>query len=248
MNYQRYDISPLRQRGAGGEVPKKLEIACFNYESALIAQQGGADRVELCDSILEGGVTPNYETVVRVRKKLHIDLFVMIRPRGGNFIYSDVEFEQMKKDIQQIKLLGVNGFVFGILNEEGSVNRKQNKELVQLAAPLLCTFHRAFDVVNDLARSLEEVIDCKFSTLLTSGKKSTAVEGIENLVELTKLANGRITIMPGGGVRASNVSLIAEKTKTSFYHSSATTDNSAIANLNEVKLLKSKLRDVQPEF
>lgn len=218
----------------------KLEIACFNLESALIAQQGGADRIELCDDFSCGGITPNYGTFETARKLIKIDLFVMIRPRGGNFIYSKDEFEQMKKDILHFKKMNADGFVFGLLNEDGSINVNQNKELVELAKPFPCSFHRAFDVSNELTKNLEAVIECGFKTILTSGLKKSAIDGIENLSELVKQAKGRIVIMPGGGVRSSNLELLKSKVSTTYYHSSAIVKND-IADLEEVKLLKEKL-------
>ena len=128
---------------------KKIEIACFNLESALIAQKAGADRVELCADMLVGGTTPIIETIQQARKHLTIDLYVMIRTRGGNFVYSGAEFEQMKSEIEAIKKLGVNGFVFGILKDDNTINIEQNKVLVELANPFPCTFHRAFDAISD---------------------------------------------------------------------------------------------------
>lgn len=218
----------------------KLEIACFNLESALIAQQGEADRIELCDDFSCGGITPNYGTFETARKLIKIDLFVMIRPRGGNFIYSKNEFEQMKKDILHFKKMNPDGFVFGMLNEDGSINIYQNKELVELAKPFSCSFHRAFDVSRDLAKNLEDVIECGFKTILTSGQTKSAIEGIENISELVKQAKGRIVIMPGGGVRSSNLELLKSKVETSYYHSSAIVKGD-VADLEEVKLLKEKL-------
>ena len=218
----------------------KLEIACFNLESALIAQNGNADRIELCDDFTSGGVTPNYGTFETARKLIIIDLFVMIRPRGGNFIYSDEEFEQMKKDILHFKKLNAQGFVFGILNEDGSVNLNQCKELVELANPLPCSFHRAFDVSKELQKNLEDVIASGFKTILTSGQTKSAMEGIEQLKRLLELSKNRIVIMPGGGVRSSNLEFIKENVPTSYYHSSAIVKED-VADLQEVKLLKEKL-------
>ena len=218
----------------------KLEIACFNLESALIAQQGGADRIELCDDFSSGGITPNYGTFLAARKLIHIPLFVMIRPRAINFIYTDNEFEQMKKDILYFKKMKADGFVFGILNEDGSVAVDKNKALVELAKPLPCSFHRAFDVSKNLKQNLEDVIACGFKTILTSGLTKAAMDGIENLIELLKQSNNRITIMPGGGVRSSNLELLKSKVETPYYHSSAIVKNDR-ADLEEVKLLKVKL-------
>lgn len=220
---------------------KNLEIACFNAESAIIAQENGADRVELCANMKEGGTTPDFEITQIAREKLTIDLNVMIRPRGGDFIYSDDELEQMKAEIIQFKKLKVDGFVFGILNKDGSVNEEQNKELVALASPIPCTFHRAFDEVINVYQSLETVIECGFKTILTSGQEKNVVEGIDVLGELVKKVNNRITIMPGGGLRSTNIKSLIEKTGAGFYHSSAITDSSEIADGQEVKALKSNL-------
>ena len=219
----------------------QLEIACFNYESAIIAQENGADRIELCDNMQLGGTTPNTISVVRVREKLTIKMHVIIRPRGGDFVYTDEEFVEMKQDIKQFKKLGVDGFVFGILNTDGSVNKKQNQELVNLAGSLSCTFHRAFDVVNDFEQSLEDVIECGFNTILTSGRGKNVEEGIFDLVLIQKLAKDRIEIMPGGGLRSSNIKLLQDKLEPTFYHSSAITDNTETANPEEVKELKNFL-------
>jgi copper homeostasis protein len=148
---------------------KKIEIACFNLESAILAQKAGADRVELCANISVGGTTPIIEMIQQAREHLTIDLYIMIRPRGGNFCYSDSEFNQMKSEIETIKKLGVNGFVFGVLNEDNTINMEQNKTLVAEAYPYPCTFHRAFDAVSNYEQALEAVISCGFSTILTSG-------------------------------------------------------------------------------
>ena len=219
----------------------QLEIACFNYESALIAEESGADRIELCENMQLGGTTPNAVLAVRVREKLSIKMHVIIRPRGGNFVYTDEEFVEMKQDIKHLKKLSVDGFVFGILNPDGSVNKKQNQELVNLASPLSCTFHRAFDSVNSIEQALEDVIDCGFQTILTSGRATSVEEGIDDLEMIQKLAKDRIEIMPGGGLRSSNIKLLQEKLEPTFYHSSAITDNSETANPEEIKELRNFL-------
>ena len=219
----------------------QLEIACFNYESAIIAQDNGADRIELCDDMRLGGTTPNLITAERVREKLAIKMHVIIRPRGGDFVYTEEEFLEMKQDIKQLKALGVDGFVFGILNQDGSIKKEQNLELVQLASPLSCTFHRAFDVVNSIEQGLEEVIACGFQTILTSGRGKNVEEGILDLELIQKLAGDRIEIMPGGGLRSSNIKLLQEKLQPTFYHSSAITDQTETANPEEIKELKNFL-------
>jgi copper homeostasis protein len=169
-------------------------------------------------------------------------MYVMIRPRGGNFVYSDDEFSIMKNEIKTFKELKVDGFVFGILNEDKTINSTQNKELVALAKPFPCTFHRAFDEVNNPFLSLENVIECGFTTILTSGQAQNAVAGIDTITELIKKANNRITIMPGGGLRSSNCERIQAQTHANFYHSSAIIDESKTANANEVIALKTNLK------
>ena len=220
---------------------KKIEIACFNLESALIAQKAGADRVELCADMLVGGTTPIIETIQQARKHLTIDLYVMIRPRGGNFVCSEAEFEQMKLEIETIKKLGVNGFVFGILNKDKTINIEQNKVLVELVKPFSCTFHRAFDEVLNVEKALEDVISCGFSTILTSGTFPNVMEGKEVLKQLVNQAKNRIEIMPGGGLRSTNISEINEMVDANWYHSSAITDGSEIASPEEIVQLKKKL-------
>ena len=220
---------------------KKLEIACFNLESALIAQENGADRVELCAEINVGGTTPNIEIIKKTKENLSIDVYVMIRPRGGNFVYSKEEFQQMKSEIEAIKKLNINGFVFGILNEVSAINIEQNTELVNLAKPIPCTFHRAFDEVDNYKLALEDVISCGFKTVLTSGTFPNVMEGKEVLKELVLQANNRITIMPGGGLRSTNIKELDELVNAEFYHSSAITDGGETANPNEIIHLKKKI-------
>ena len=218
----------------------KIEIACFNPESAMIAFENGADRIELCDGLAEGGTTPDFETVKQLRAKINIPVFVMIRPRGGDFTYSDAEFKQMKNDLTQLKSLQVDGFVFGILDENDEVNLEQNKELVELAKPYPCTFHRAFDRAKDLENSLEKVIECGFTTILTSGQKPNVSEGKENLKKLVAQSDGRIEILVGGGLRSTNIEEIRDFTKAEYFHSSAITDGGAFANADEVVALKNR--------
>jgi len=221
---------------------KKLEIACFNLKSALIAQNFGADRVELCADMSVGGTTPLIEMIQQAREHLTIDLYIMIRPRGGNFVYSEAEFEQMKSEVETIKKLAVNGFVFGILNEDKTINIEQNKALVEFAKPFPCTFHRAFDEVLDYEKALEDVISCRFLTILTSGTFSNVIEGKEVLKELVIQANNRIEIMPGGGLRSTNISVLDKMVNANWYHSSAITDGSETANPEEIIQLKKKLQ------
>lgn len=218
----------------------KIEIACFNPESAITAFENGADRIELCDGLSEGGTTPDFETVKQLREKINIPMFVMIRPRGGDFTYSDEEFEQMKSDLTRLKSLNVNGFVFGILDENDEVNVDRNKQLIKLAEPYPSTFHRAFDRARDLEQSLEKVIACGFNTILTSGQKPNVSKGKENLRKLVELSAGRIEILVGGGLRSTNIEEIRDFTRAEYFHSSAITDGGAFASAQEVVALKNK--------
>lgn len=218
----------------------KLEIACFNLQSALIAQEGGADRIELCDNFAAGGTTPSLELVKEVREKINIPLFIMIRPRGGNFFYDEFEFNEMKKSISIFKNVGVDGFVFGILNKDNSIDIVRNKILVDSAGKLPCTFHRAFDNVPDMNIALDFVIQCGFKTILTSGLATNAMVGKENLRQLILNARDKICIMPGGGVRSSTIQELKQDTNAFYYHSSAII-NGDVADLTEIIELKKKL-------
>jgi copper homeostasis protein len=220
----------------------KLEIACFNLESALIAQENGADRIELCDDFELGGTTPLPDIVRQIRSKVTIDLFVMIRQRGGNFVYTLTELMVMHWVIENLKEAGVDGFVFGVLTHEHKVDIESNKSLIKAAEPLPCTFHKAFDEVSDHEQALEDIINCGFKTVLTSGQAPNVNEGLSRLSDLVKLADNRITIMPGGGLRSTNIETIQQNTKAVFYHSSAITDGSETAAATEVQALKSKLQ------
>lgn len=221
----------------------RLEIACFNVESARIAQESGADRIELCDGFAVGGTTPSIEMVKGAKAAASIDLYVMIRPRGGDFVYTDTEFSQMKESIVQLKKEGADGFVFGILNADNTVNVSQNAQLVALAQPYPCTFHRAFDVVSDAFQSLEDIIECGFHAILTSGQQPNVMAGTNRLSELVEKAGGRITIMPGGGLRSQNLPILRQQTNANWYHSSAITEGKETADPIEIKTLKSLLND-----
>jgi len=197
-----------------------LEICANSVDSAIMAQLGGAHRVELCDNILEGGTTPSYGSIQLARKKLAIDLNIIIRPRGGDFLYSEIEFEMMRKDIQIAKKSGVNGVVFGILLPDGSIDIERTKQLVSLAKPMNVTFHRAFDVCNNSFKALEDIIECGCDRLLTSGCQNKAIEGVELIKALIEKANGRIIIMPGSGVDELNIEEIYNKTGAKEFHTS----------------------------
>lgn len=218
---------------------KKIEIACFNIESALVASQSEADRIEFCSDAHLGGTTPSIQDIKTLIGRTNQNIRIMIRPRGGDFCYSDEEFRMMKTSILEIKNLNIEGFVFGILNADQKIDMARNKELIELAYPKKCAFHRAFDRTSNLEKSLEQVIDLGFHTILTSGLAANVNEGIDNLKHLVELAHDRIEIMPGGGLRSSNIHSISSSTQANYYHSSAIIDESGIANLEEINLLKS---------
>lgn len=199
-----------------------IEIVVYNFESAVHAESGGAHRVELCDNPGEGGTTPSLGMIEQVRKKINLDLFVMIRPRGGDFLYSNEEYEIMKRDVMVAKKAGVDGVVFGMLNSGGRIDTERCKELIQVAKPLRVTCHRAFDMTKDLSLSLEECIACGFDRILTSGGKLKAIDGVDVIKQLNIQANDRIGIMPGSGINESNVLEIVTQTKVSQIHFSAT--------------------------
>lgn len=199
----------------------KLEIIGFNIESCAIAQAAGADRIELCDNPAEGGTTASYGFIKAARKLLHIQLYPIIRPRGGDFLYSDEEFEIMKADVQLCKELGCDGVVIGMLNADGSIDKKRSGRLVEIAYPLGVTFHRAFDRCADPFIALKDVIDIGCERILTSGLQNAATDAAELLARLVKEANEDIIIMPGSGVRSSNILSLARETGATEFHSSA---------------------------
>lgn len=199
----------------------KLEVIGFNIESTLLAQFAGAHRIELCDNPGEGGTTPSYGFIKAARKRLHVDLYPIIRPRGGDFFYIDEEFEVMKTDVQVCKELGCDGVVIGILNPDGTVDKKRCSELIQIAYPMGITFHRAFDRVNDASQALEDIIEIGCERILTSGLVPNALDGAETLAALMKQADKRIIIMPGSGVRSDNIIELAQKTGATEFHTSA---------------------------
>lgn len=213
---------------------KKLEIIGFNIEGCLAAQAAGANRIELCDSPGEGGTTPSPAFINMARKELEIDLYVMIRPRGGDFLYTDVEFEIMKADVEYCKQAGCDGVVFGILQADGTVDVKRCAELMRIAYPMEATFHRAFDRVKDPHEALDQIIEVGFERILTSGLKPKAMDGIDLLREMVERASDQIIIMPGSGVNSANLTEIANKTNATEFHSSASISHpSKMSYLNE---------------
>lgn len=196
-----------------------LEISVETLDAAVAAVRGGADRVELCEDLSVGGVTPGRDLIKAARERVRVPIFVMIRPRGGNFCYSPAEFRQMKDEIAQAKEAGMDGVVLGILTPEQRVDIERTKELVDLAKPLPATFHRAFDELTDLAPALEGVIAAGATRVLTSGGKATAEDGSAEIERLLEQARDRIVILPGGGIRPANLSRIVRATRAAEFHS-----------------------------
>ncbi len=232
-----------------------VEIVVYNIESALRAQEGGADRVELCDNPGEGGTTPSFGTIESVRQNVNLDVFVMIRPRGGDFHYSNYEFHCMRRDIDQCQKLSADGVVFGILNADGTLDKKRCKELIVRARPMKVTCHRAFDMTRDPFEALEDCIAVGFDRILTSGHQTTALKGTSLIGELVKKANGRIAIMPGSGVNEEAVEKIVSETNVNEIHFSAVAyresamqyRNQAIAGMGSDEGAEFKYRTVDPE-
>jgi copper homeostasis protein len=214
----------------------QLEIACFSVQSAVIAQQAGAHRIELCADRMAGGTTPTIAVFSQVIAQVDLPIYVMIRPRGGNFVYTPAEFEQMKQSLLQFKHAGAHGFVFGCLIENGTVHPTQNKELLQLAHPLPCTFHRAFDEIQEKEQALQELINLGFHNVLTAGHQGDALAGIPFLKNMYDQAHGAINILAGGGVRSANATKILINTGLSWLHSSAITCGEE-ADATEIKSL-----------
>ncbi|MDH3673901.1 MAG: copper homeostasis protein CutC [Anaerolineae bacterium] len=195
-----------------------FEICVDSVESAVAAQQGGAERVELCDNLVEGGTTPSAGTIALARKHLDIDLNVIIRPRGGDFCYSDIEFKIMQYDIERAKQLGANGVVIGLLLEDGTIDKARTGTLVELARPLSVTFHRAFDMTRDPFEALEDLVRLKIDRVLSSGQEYSVLEGLELITDLVQAARERIVVMPGGGITERNINKIVNQSGVKEIH------------------------------
>lgn len=196
----------------------RLEICVDSVDSAMVAQEAGAHRIELCDSLIEGGVTPSAGKIESVRQNLDIKLNVIIRPRSGDFLYSGLEYDVMRRDIERCGEAGVDGVVFGILRSDGYIDVDRTAHLVEVARPMSVTFHRAFDMCNAPFRGIKDIIATGADRLLTSGQKNDADSGVDLIARLVKKAGTKLIIMPGGGLNASNISRVAETTGATEFH------------------------------
>ena len=196
-----------------------LEISVEALESALAAERGGADRIELCRNLSVGGVTPDADLLRAVRAQVRIPIFSMVRPRAGDFVYSSAEFAEMKRSVVVAKEAGIDGVVLGVLTKEHRVDVERTRELAELAKPLPVTYHRAFDEAADLHQALEEVIQSGAKRILTSGGAKSALEGAAMLAKLTEAAGERIVIVPGAGISSVNIAEVTRRTRASEFHS-----------------------------
>lgn len=197
-----------------------IEIATSDFETTKAAVQGGADRIELCTNLSEGGTTSSYGTIYQCREAFGVLLYPIVRPRGGDFLYSEDEYEIMLHEVKLCKQLGCDGVVIGLLHGDGNVDIRRTAALIEIAYPLGVTFHRAFDRCRDPFEALEQLTKIGCERILTSGQKPTVAEGVDLIAELNKKADGRIAIMPGSGVRKENIKMLAQKTNCTEFHSS----------------------------
>lgn len=222
-----------------------VEVCANSFQSAVNAEKAGAHRIELCSELAVGGITPSYGLIKHVISKLKIPVFVLIRPRSGDFTYSDEEFEIMKKDILLCKDLGCKGIVSGVLDNHQMIDVARTKTLIELSKPLDFTFHRAFDWVPDPKQALKQLMDLKVKRVLTSGQELCAKKGISLLKDLREQAKGDLTVLPGGGVNSNNVMLFKEA-GFSEIHVSATTVKTVISppkvSMNNVKVFDETIK------
>ena len=197
-----------------------IEIATSDYRTTQSAVDGGADRIELCANLAEGGTTPSYGLIKRCREAFDVLLYPIIRPRGGDFLYKKDEYEIMLQDVRLCKQLECDGIVAGMLNMDGTIDMTRMSELVELAYPMGVTFHRAFDRCKAPFTALEELIEIGCERILTSGQQPAAPDGVELIAQLNKTSDSRIIIMPGSGVRKENIKMLADKTGCAEFHSS----------------------------
>jgi len=221
----------------------QLEIAAASIASALAAQEGGADRIELCANLREGGTTPSYGTLVEARRRLHIPIHVLIRPRGGDFLYDEAEGEVMLRDIHACLQAGADGVVIGALNADGDIDVALCRRLIEAAGRLDITFHRAFDAARDREAALETIVALGCKRVLTSGGAASASQGAETIAQLVRQAAGRVAIMAGGGVSANNVRELVARTGIEDCHASAGGERRS-----GMRLRRTDLPGLEPDF
>jgi len=220
-----------------------LEICIDSVESAIAAARGGARRVELCSDLLEGGITPGAGLIAQVRRHIEIDLYVMIRPRGGDFYYTEFEFDVMREEIAHAREQGADGVVLGLLDEDARIDVERTRRLVELAHPLGVTFHRAIDMTPDLAVALEDVIATGADRILTSGGAPNVERGLVEITRMVENARGRIAIMPGSGITPQNIASIAQASGATEFHSSARSTFSSPIRFRKPGMSMGDLRD-----
>ena len=226
----------------------EIEICCGSIQSAANAKAGGAVRVELCQGLIEGGTTPSPATIQYAVRELGLKVFVLVRPRGGDFCYNELEVKTMEEDVAFCKEAGASGIVVGFLHPDGTIDTELTRRFVQLAAPIPVTFHRAFDRCTDPLHALEQIIDCGCARILTSGCEPTAMEGADVLQQLVKQANGRIKILAGSGVTPENAAVLREKTGAPEIHGSCKitrADGAWETDAEQVKKLLEVLTNVE---
>ena len=232
-----------------------LEICANSYQSAVNAQESGADRIELCSELSLGGITPSFGLIDKVMSALKIPVFVLIRPRSGNFNYTEDEFEIMKKDIEFCKKTGCHGIVSGVLNSDNSIDLERTKELIELSKPLSFTFHRAFDCVPNPTQALEQLIKLGTDRILTSGQENTAEKGLKLLRKLNEISRNRIIILPGSGINADNVNQFREagfneihsSASKNLHENSESTPFDKTQTESNCDIIKSMLKNIKDE-
>ena len=217
-----------------------LEVCAGSITSALNASKGGAHRVELCDNLSVGGTTPSPGIIRQAVSLLNIPVFVLVRPRAGDFLYSDDEFEAMKDDILFCKDHGAEGVVLGLLKPDGTVDMERTGELIRLAHPMQVTFHRAFDMIPDAYQAMEDIIRLGINRILTSGQAASALSGADLIAELLSIADNRIIIMPGGGITEENVTTLLNITRAKEVHASLRSTVESAMQFKNVKSFMGK--------
>jgi copper homeostasis protein len=221
-----------------------LEVCIDSSESAVAAQQGGAQRVELCADLQHGGTTPSIEMIKSVRERVSLKVHVMVRPRAGDFCYSETEFEVMQRDIREAKKLGIDGVVFGILTKEGRIDTARTRILLETARPLSATFHRAFDDTIDMYAALSELMHLGVHRVLTSGGKPSVEAGMQTLANLVRIAGSSITVLAGGGITLENVAEVVEQTGVEEVHAMSCVSSTLVGSPSDAKMFHSSPRIV----